>query len=247
MNNTKNVVIAMSGGVDSSISAVLLKDMGYKVTGIFMKNWEEDDNDNNCNVADDYKDAKRVANKLGINLLTVNFSDKYWQLVFQRLIDGLRSGITPNPDIFCNREIKFNYFYQHILSLGYDQLATGHYAKVANEDNKYKLKVANDENKDQTYFLYMLKQDVLKNIIFPLENITKVEVKKIAKEFDLKISEKKEREEQEKLKEEKLRMRESNRKRNDSDYSNGSEEVSNNNEEVAQQLEALDVENSSKN
>ena len=192
MNNTKNVAIAMSGGVDSSISAVLLKEMGYRVTGIFMKNWEEDDDDNNCNVADDYKDAKRVADKLGINLLTVNFSDKYWQLVFQRLIDGLLSGITPNPDIFCNKEIKFKYFYQHILSLGYDQLATGHYAKVENEDNKFKLKVANDWSKDQTYFLYMLQQDVLKNIIFPLENITKVEVKKIAKEFDLKISEKKE-------------------------------------------------------
>ena len=192
MNNTKNIAVAMSGGVDSSISAVLLKERGYKVTGIFMKNWEEDDDSNNCNVADDYKDAKRVASKLGIDLLTVNFSDKYWQLVFQRLIKGLQSGITPNPDIFCNKEIKFNYFYQHVLSLGYDQLATGHYAKVENENNMFKLKVAYDQSKDQTYFLYMLQQDVLKNIIFPLENITKVEVKRIAREFDLKISEKKE-------------------------------------------------------
>ena len=192
MNNAKNVAVAMSGGVDSSISAVLLKEMGYRVTGIFMKNWEEDDDDRNCNVADDYKDAKRVANKLGIDLLTVNFSDKYWHLVFQKFIDGLRSGITPNPDIFCNKEIKFNYFYHHVLSLGYDQLATGHYAKVENKDDTYKLKIASDQTKDQTYFLYMLQQHVLKNIIFPLENITKVEVKKLAKEFDLKISEKKE-------------------------------------------------------
>ena len=192
MNYSKNVIVGMSGGVDSSISAVLLKEMGYQVTGIFMKNWEEDDTKNNCGVADDYNDAKRVAEKLGIKLLTVNFSDKYWDLVFQRFIDGLNTGITPNPDIYCNKEIKFNYFYRHIKSLGYDKFATGHYAKIQNLNNKFTLNIPRDLSKDQTYFLYMLKQDILQDIIFPLEDITKNDVKRIARDFDLEIFEKKE-------------------------------------------------------
>ncbi len=192
MNYSKNVIVGMSGGVDSSISAVLLKEKGYKVTGIFMKNWEEDDTENNCSVADDYDDAKRIAKKLGIELLTVNFSDKYWSLVFRRFIDGLNAGITPNPDIYCNKEIKFNYFYKHIKSLGFDKFATGHYAKIENLSKKFTLNIPKDIFKDQTYFLYMLKQSILKDTIFPLEDITKNDVKRIAKDFDIKIFEKKE-------------------------------------------------------
>ena len=106
-----------------------------------MKNWEEDDHDGNCNAKNDYQDAKRIADKLGIELLTVNFSDKYWSLVFKRFIDDLNSGITPNPDIFCNREIKFHYFLNHVLSLEYDKLATGHYAKIKIKNDKYTLNI----------------------------------------------------------------------------------------------------------
>lgn len=192
MNYSKNIIVGMSGGVDSSISAVLLKELGYKVTGLFMKNWEEDDIDNNCSSKRDYEDAKRIADKLGINLLTINFSDKYWDLVFKRFIDELNQGITPNPDIYCNKEIKFNYFYKYALSLGFDKVATGHYAKLIDLGSKITLSVPKDKQKDQTYFLYMLNQNIMKNLMFPLHEITKVDVKKIAKKFDLTIYEKKE-------------------------------------------------------
>ncbi len=192
MNFNENIIVGMSGGVDSSISAIILKDMGFKVKGLFMKNWEEDDAHDGCNVKKDYEDAKRIARKLGIDLLTVNFSDKYWELVFQKFIDGLNRGITPNPDIFCNKEIKFNYFLDHALSMGCDKLATGHYAKIRNIDGKYTLNIPKDKKKDQTYFLYIANQSILKNLIFPLDDINKDDVKQIAKSFDIKIYKKKE-------------------------------------------------------
>ena len=192
MNFNEKIIVGMSGGVDSSISAIILKDMGFNIKGLFMKNWEEDDYNGNCNAKNDYQDAKRIADKLGIELLTVNFSDKYWDLVFKKFIDGLNNGITPNPDIFCNREIKFHYFLNHVLSLGYDKLATGHYARIKNKNNIYTLNIPRDKKKDQTYFLYIINQHILNHLIFPLDNICKSDVKKIAKNFDIKLFEKRE-------------------------------------------------------
>ena len=192
MNSNKKIIVGMSGGVDSSISAVLLKESGYDISGIFMKNWEEDDSSDACNSKKDYEDALRISKKLGIKLSTVNFSDKYWDLVFKRFIDELNLGLTPNPDIYCNQEIKFNYFMKYALSLGCDKVATGHYAMLKENNNSFTLNIPKDKSKDQTYFLYMLTQNIMKDLIFPLENIDKDQVKDIAKDFDLSIYQKKE-------------------------------------------------------
>ena len=192
MNSYKKIIVGMSGGVDSSVSAILLKEQGYDVSGLFMKNWEEDDDDNNCNSKKDYNDALRVSKKLGIKLSIVNFSDKYWDLVFKRFIDELNNGLTPNPDIYCNKEIKFNYFMNYALSQNCDKVATGHYAKINFEHDSYSLNIPKDRTKDQTYFLYMLNQEIMKNLAFPLEDIEKDDVKRIVKSFDITIYEKKE-------------------------------------------------------
>ena len=192
MNSNKKIIVGMSGGVDSSITAVLLKQSGYDVSGLFMKNWEEDDSDDACNSKRDYDDALRISKKLGIKLSTVNFSDKYWDLVFKRFIDELNQGLTPNPDIYCNKEIKFNYFMNYALSLGCDKVATGHYAMIKGNEPDLTLNIPKDKLKDQTYFLYMLNQSIMKNLIFPLQDIDKNEVKNIAKDFDLSIYRKKE-------------------------------------------------------
>ena len=192
MNSHKKIIVGMSGGVDSSVCAILLKEQGYDVSGLFMKNWEEDDDENNCNSQKDYNDALRISKKLGIKLSTVNFSDKYWDLVFKRFIDELHKGLTPNPDIYCNKEIKFNYFLKYALSQSCDKLATGHYAKIEQQNNLYSLKIPKDKVKDQTYFLYMLNQEILKNLLFPLEDIEKDDVKRIVKGFDISVYEKKE-------------------------------------------------------
>ena len=192
MNSNKKIIVGMSGGVDSSITAVLLKQSGYDVSGLFMKNWEEDDSDDSCTSKRDYDDALRVSKKLGIKLSTVNFSDKYWDLVFKRFIDELNQGLTPNPDIYCNKEIKFNYFMNYALSLGCDKVATGHYAMIKGNEPDLTLNIPKDRSKDQTYFLYMLNQSIMKNLLFPLQDIDKNEVKNIAKDFDLSIYQKKE-------------------------------------------------------
>ena len=192
MNSNKKIIVGMSGGVDSSITAVLLKQSGYDVSGLFMKNWEEDDSDDACNSKRDYDDALRISKKLGIKLSTVNFSDKYWDLVFKRFIDELNQGLTPNPDIYCNKEIKFNYFMNYALSLGCDKVATGHYAMIKGSEPDLTLNIPKDRSKDQTYFLYMLNQSIMKNLLFPLQDIDKNEVKNIAQDFDLSIYQKKE-------------------------------------------------------
>lgn len=186
----QKVAVGMSGGVDSSVAAYKLIQEGYDVEGIFMKNWEEDDGDE-CNSKDDYKDAARVSKLLNIKLNLVNFSDKYWTNVFEVFVDDLKKGFTPNPDIFCNREIKFNQFYKYAKTLGFDLIATGHYAKKQTGE-RIELHMPKDKSKDQTYFLYTLKEKILKDILFPLEDLYKDEVKKIANELDLGLDNKKE-------------------------------------------------------
>ena len=189
-NSSIKVAVGMSGGVDSSIAAYLLKESGYKVEGIFMKNWEEDDKDN-CTSKEDYEDAKRVCKHLGIELNLVNFSDKYWTNVFEMFITELKKGYTPNPDIFCNREIKFKQYYDYTRSLNFDLIATGHYARKSNGEAP-ELHIPRDKIKDQTYFLYMMNKKVLKNTLFPLQDLKKDEVKIIANDLKLDLNQKKE-------------------------------------------------------
>lgn len=184
------VALGMSGGIDSSISAYLLSEAGYEVEGIFMKNWEEDD-DNGCTSKKDYEDAIKICSKLGIKLNLVNFSDKYWSDVFEKFLDELKKGFTPNPDIFCNKEIKFKRYYDYAMSLGFDYIATGHYAKKLNLSQP-QLHIPKDRIKDQTYFLYTLNEMVLNNTIFPLEEMEKNEVKKIEKKLNFGLERKKE-------------------------------------------------------
>ena len=191
MSTKERIIVGMSGGVDSSVTAALMRDQGHQVSGLFMKNWEEDDN-GKCSSKNDYDDAKRVCKKLNIKLYSINFSDIYWDLVFKKFLSKLKSGITPNPDILCNKEIKFNYFLKYGLSLGFDKVATGHYAKLKNAKKIKTLNIPKDKQKDQTYFLYILNQKIMKKILFPLANITKEEVKDYAKSLDIKIYNKKE-------------------------------------------------------
>jgi len=180
MVNNKHIIIGMSGGVDSSVAALLLLEQGYHVEGLFMKNWEEDDSEEYCTAAEDLKDAQSVCDQLGIPLHTVNFSAEYWDRVFEHFLNEYKAGRTPNPDVLCNREIKFRAFLDHALTLGADAIATGHYVDTANNNNEYQLVKAHDNNKDQSYFLYMLNQHQLSHALFPLGGIAKDEVRKIA-------------------------------------------------------------------
>jgi tRNA-specific 2-thiouridylase len=175
----KTVVVGLSGGVDSSVAAYLLKKQGYQVIGLFMKNWEDDEF---CPNEKDYQDVVAIAEKLEIPFYSVNFVEEYKKNVFDHFIKELKLGFTPNPDILCNREIKFAYFYEKAKSLGADFIATGHYAKVLQDGLLRKCK---DQNKDQTYFLYAVKQKVLKEVLFPLADLTKPEIRAIAKEIGL--------------------------------------------------------------
>jgi tRNA-specific 2-thiouridylase len=175
----EHIVIGLSGGVDSSVAALRLKQQGYTLQGIFMKNWEEDD-DEYCSAAEDLEDAQRVAAALDIALLTRNFSGEYWEKVFQYFLDEYKKGRTPNPDVLCNKEIKFKTFLEHATELGADHIATGHYARCEYRDNKYRLLKAIDNNKDQTYFLHQLDQYQLSKSVFPLGTLTKPEVRSLA-------------------------------------------------------------------
>ncbi len=183
--STSHVVVGMSGGVDSSVSAALLQEQGYRVTGLFMKNWEDDDFDE-CNAVQDLKDAQSVCDQLQIPLKTVNFSYEYWERVFVGFLEELKAGRTPNPDIICNVEIKFREFPQWASNFGADFVATGHYARTRRENGSLYLTKPKDSKKDQTYFLHGLNAEALKNFIFPLANLTKEEVRTRAKKLGFK-------------------------------------------------------------
>jgi tRNA-specific 2-thiouridylase len=176
----KRVVVGLSGGVDSSVSALLLKQQGYEVIGLFMKNWEDDDTEEYCTSRQDLIDAAAVADKIGIDLEAVNFSAEYKERVFAEFLREYQAGRTPNPDVLCNAEIKFKAFLDHALSLGADCIATGHYAQVREIDGLYQLLKAEDGTKDQSYFLYRLNQKQLSHTLFPLGTIYKRDVREIA-------------------------------------------------------------------
>ena len=191
---TKRVVVGLSGGVDSSVAALLLKQQGYEVVGLFMKNWEDDDTDEYCSSKQDLLDAVAVADKIGIEIEAVNFSKEYKDRVFQNFLEEYQAGRTPNPDILCNAEIKFKAFLDHALGLGADLIATGHYAQVRENPfvaGEYQLLKAEDGTKDQSYFLYRLNQAQLSKSLFPLGKLLKREVRDIARAAGLITSEKK--------------------------------------------------------
>ncbi|UTR17066.1 tRNA 2-thiouridine(34) synthase MnmA [Salipaludibacillus sp. LMS25] len=185
------VVVGMSGGVDSSVTAHLLKEEGYQVIGIFMKNWDDTDENGICTATEDYNDVIRVCNQLDIPYYAVNFEKQYWDKVFTYFLDEYKSGRTPNPDVMCNKEIKFKAFLEHAMSLGADYVATGHYAQVRRNNETVELLRGKDRNKDQTYFLNALSQKQLQHVMFPLGHIEKPKVREIAKEAELATATKK--------------------------------------------------------
>ena len=187
----EKIIVGMSGGVDSSVAAWLLQQQGYAVEGLFMKNWEEDDTEEYCSAAVDLADAEQVCGQLGIRLHTVNFSSEYWDNVFEHFLHEYRSGRTPNPDVICNREIKFKAFLDHAKTLGANRIATGHYVRSRLHDGRYQLLRGLDPNKDQSYFLYLLNQHQIEHALFPLGELDKNEVREIAKQQDFSVHAKK--------------------------------------------------------
>ena len=179
------VVLGMSGGVDSSVAAWLLKQQGYEVIGLFMKNWEDDDNDEYCSTRQDWLDAASVADVVGVDIEAVNFAGEYKDRVFAEFLREYEAGRTPNPDVLCNAEIKFKAFLDHALQLGADHIATGHYARVRERDGKHELLKAVDTSKDQSYFLHRLTQAQLSRTLFPLGELHKSQIRKIADELQL--------------------------------------------------------------
>ena len=177
----ERVMVGLSGGVDSAVAALRLVEQGWQVEGLFMKNWEEDDTAGYCAAAEDLAQASAVAEALGIPLHTVNFASEYWDRVFEHFLAEYRAGRTPNPDVLCNREIKFKAFLDHALALGSHYIATGHYARNLRVGDRHELHRAGDTDKDQTYFLYLLDQHALRHSLFPLHDVPKAEVRAIAR------------------------------------------------------------------
>ncbi|AIR86630.1 tRNA 2-thiouridylase [Pantoea sp. BL1] len=191
-NSQKKVIVGMSGGVDSSVSAWLLQQQGYQVEGLFMKNWEEDDGEEYCTAADDLADAQAVCDKLGIKLHKINFAAEYWDNVFEHFLEEYKAGRTPNPDILCNKEIKFKAFLEFAAEdLGADFIATGHYVRRADVNGTSQLLRGLDGNKDQSYFLYTLSHEQIAQSLFPVGELEKPEVRRIAEELDLITAKKK--------------------------------------------------------
>lgn len=184
----KTVVVGMSGGVDSSLSAALLKEEGYQVIGLFMKNWEETDANGVCKSSSEYEDVVKTCDLLQIPCYSVNFVEEYRDRVFAAFLRDLRAGITPNPDILCNREIKFDVFLEKAVSLGADFLATGHYARL---DGESRLLKGNDPDKDQSYFLHAVKQKAFQKVLFPVGHLPKKEVRNLARRYNLPTADKK--------------------------------------------------------
>lgn len=187
----KRVILGLSGGVDSSVAAVLLKEQSYDVIGLFMKNWDETDDSGICTAEEDARDARQVAGKLQIPFYTVNFEKEYWDRVFQYFLREYQNGRTPNPDVMCNQEIKFNAFLEYALRLDSDYIAMGHYAQVEDRGGKYCLLRGADAGKDQSYFLSRIGQKALAKTLFPIGHLQKHEVRAIARRYDLVTAEKK--------------------------------------------------------
>jgi tRNA-specific 2-thiouridylase len=179
------IVVGISGGVDSSVTALLLKRAGHDVLGLFMKNWEEDDTAEHCSAAEDLKAASAACERIGIELRTVNFATEYWDHVFENFLAEHRAGRTPNPDVLCNSEIKFKSFLEHALSFGADHIATGHYARIEESDGEFHLLKGLDPGKDQSYFLHAVGQAELARSLFPIGALPKTEVRRLAQEAGL--------------------------------------------------------------
>lgn len=190
-SSKQRVVVGLSGGVDSAVSAHLLKQQGYDVVGIFMKNWEDDDDDEYCSSRQDFLDAASVADVLGIEMEHVNFSAEYKDRVFAEFLREYQAGRTPNPDVLCNAEIKFKAFLDHAMRLGAEKIATGHYARVRERDGRFELLKGLDASKDQSYFLHRLNQAQLSKTMFPVGELHKTEVRRIAAEIGLPNAKKK--------------------------------------------------------
>lgn len=187
----KTVVVGMSGGVDSSVAALLLKEQGYNVIGLFMNNWEETDECGHCTAEEDFADVRRVANAIGIPYYSVNFAKEYMDRVFSYFLAEYKAGRTPNPDVLCNREIKFKDFKEKAKELGADYIATGHYCDILHDNGVHYLLKAKDQSKDQTYFLNQLSQEQLDGVLFPLGKLDKTEVRAIAEKYGFSTARKK--------------------------------------------------------
>ncbi|GAB4254832.1 MAG: tRNA 2-thiouridine(34) synthase MnmA [Methylomicrobium sp.] len=189
---SKHIIVGMSGGVDSSVTALKLLEDGHRVTGLFMKNWEEDDGTEYCTAMADLADAQQVCDRLGIELKTVNFAAEYWDEVFEVFLAEFKAGRTPNPDILCNKHVKFKAFLDYALEdLGAEYIATGHYARVREHNGEFQLLKGLDPNKEQSYFLYAMGQKALSKTLFPIGHLHKPEIRAIAEQAGFANSRKK--------------------------------------------------------